>query len=273
MERSLPDLRERFAAASPFPHVVIDDFLAIDDARAIADVFPKPQGVDRVLAALFAARTYKGDLSEIDRRIAAVFESLSSPSFIAWLEGLTGIADLRIDEDFIGAGLHQAVNGSELPVHADHNTHPNDNGLYRRLNLLIYMNPVWETKWGGVLELWDRDGKAPATSVVPLLNRCIIMEVNDRAFHGYRKLRVPEGISRNAVVAYYYAPKPAMLQDVEPHPTIFARAGQTTIQRLVQRTRHGALLRILAVAQSLSNLRARLSSRPRADETKAGSDR
>ncbi len=250
-DESPAELRRRYDDAKPFRHILFDNFLDASDASAIADAFPKPQGVDRVLASLFAARTYNSDLTGVDEQIGRVFTMLGAPDFIAWLEAITGIPKLQIDEDFIGAGLHQAVNGSSLPVHADHNTHPKNNALYRRLNLLIYMNPRWEPQWGGILELWDRDAAAPAVSVVPLLNRCIVMEVNDRAFHGYRQVRVPDGIARNAIVVYYYSPQPAPLQEIDPHPTIFPVAGQSAGTLLVRRIRHGLLLRILAAKDRL----------------------
>ena len=253
LNESLTELRRRYTDAKPFRHILIDNFLDGQDASAIAEAFPKPQGVDRVLASLFAARTYNSDLTGVDEQIGRVFSMLGAPEFIAWLEAVTGIPELQIDEDFIGAGLHQAVNGSSLPIHADHNTHPKNNRLYRRLNLLVYMNPRWDAQWGGVLELWDRDAAGPAVSVVPVLNRCIIMEVNDRAFHGYRPVRAPDGIARNAIVVYYYSPEPAPLQEVDPHPTIFPVAGQSARTLFFRRIRHGLLLRILAARDRFQN--------------------
>jgi Rps23 Pro-64 3,4-dihydroxylase Tpa1-like proline 4-hydroxylase len=249
LETLSPGLREQFESAAPSRHIVIDGFLPPEEAQAIADTFPKPFGSDRVLATVFAARTYRNNLADIDRHMSRAFEMLASASFISWLEELTGIPSLQIDSDFIGAGLHQAVNGSSLPVHADHNTHPKNDGLYRRLNLLIYMNPIWKTEWGGILELWDPNAAAPTVSIEPILNRCIIMEVTDRAFHGYRRLRVPDGTARNAVVAYYYSPQPSPEQQALPHPTLFPAAGQSRPEQLFRRLRHGALLRVLAAKE------------------------
>ena len=34
-----------------------------------------------------------------------------------------------------------------------------DRKLYRRLNLLLYLNPVWNDQWGGDIQLSDKDVK------------------------------------------------------------------------------------------------------------------
>ncbi|MEI9808493.1 MAG: 2OG-Fe(II) oxygenase [Bacteroidota bacterium] len=46
--------------------------------------------------------------------------------------------------------LHQGANHSFLDIHIDYNLHPIKK-LYRKLNLIIFVNEQWENGWGGHL--------------------------------------------------------------------------------------------------------------------------
>ncbi len=213
-------LQSDYATASPFAHVVIDGFLLPDIAREAATRFPQLPSVKRSLARFLEDRAFDGHVERHDPVFAHIFAELHGTRFVAWLSALTGIAGLDPDRENIGAGLHQGVRGSYLRLHADHNTHPHDPSHYRRLNLLIYLNDPWDERWNGALELWDDRALNCVKTVEPVFNRCVIMEVGDRAFHGYGPLRTPAGHSRKAIVAYYYAPEPGAMQSTRAHPTI-----------------------------------------------------
>jgi hypothetical protein len=87
-----------------------------------------------------------GDLTEVD-------------TCLSWFEQLTGIENLEIDADFIGAGCIRR--SMAQPSHRRGScTHPNNDSLNRRLKLLIHMNPVLETRVDGVPELWGGRGRA-----------------------------------------------------------------------------------------------------------------
>ena len=64
--------------------------------------------------------------------------------------------------------------------------------------MLIYLNERWDAASGGNLELFDPTGKTVVTRVHPLLNRCVIAEVHDEAFHGYQPLRLPSDLPRRS---------------------------------------------------------------------------
>lgn len=36
------------------------------------------------------------------------------------------------------------------------------------------------------------------------MNRCLIFETNEISYHGYDKIKLPEGVSRKSFYAYYY---------------------------------------------------------------------
>ena len=83
-----------------------------------------------------------------------------------------------------GGGFTRFKRGGALGVHADFNFYPRLN-LYRRLNLLIYLNEDWPEAWGGDLELWDREGKRCVQRISPVFNRAVIFDTSNFSYHGH----------------------------------------------------------------------------------------
>ncbi|MFN2449523.1 MAG: 2OG-Fe(II) oxygenase [Candidatus Baltobacteraceae bacterium] len=214
------ELRRAFAQADPIRHVVIEDFLQPDAARRAEQAFPKPEAMAIAFAGLAEVKRAEQDLGALDAVFAGIFDDLNDPAFVQWLAGVTQIPDLAADPQLHGGGLHQGPDGSYLDVHADFNIHPGS-GLFRRLNLLIYLNPRWEPHWQGYLELWSRDMNECRQYIEPKFNRCLIMETHDYAFHGYKELRLPAGVTRKSLAAYYYSPVRSEKQTEAGHNTLF----------------------------------------------------
>ncbi len=226
----IPAAKARFDCAVPFKHVIIDDFFEPAVALALHHAFPAISRVDEFKSRFFSGRVY-GPPPLDQNLFRAAFTSLASRRFIERLSAISNIERLAMDETQIGAGAHIGLNGSELPIHADHNTHPNAPWLYRRLNVLVYLNPNFEPGWRSNLLLYDATGKKRVLEVEPRFNRAIIMDVNDRAFHGYHALRVPPGQSRQLLALYYYSPEPSSQQTKEPHGTIMGSPEDVALLR------------------------------------------
>ena len=149
--------RREYAAAEPFPHIVIDDFLPKAVLERVISEIPRPGEVgwiefDDARGKKLASK-FETQLGSATR---ALLYQLNSSVFVDFLETLTGISGLVPDPHLWGGGVHQIVRGGFLKVHADFNRHPRLK-LDRRLNLLLYLNTEWQEEWGGHLELWDRD--------------------------------------------------------------------------------------------------------------------
>ena len=67
---------------------------------------------------------------------------------------MTGIKGLIADDDYIGGGLHMIPRGGRLVIHIDFTKHQNMPQLWRRCNVLLYLNKNWKNEWNGCLELW-----------------------------------------------------------------------------------------------------------------------
>ena len=80
--------------------------------------------------------------------------------------------------------------------------------MYRKLNLLIYLNEEWETSWGGSLELWHPDLSGQFKEIDLQYNRAVLFNI-DNAPHGHPDpLSCPAGESRRSLAFYYYSATP-----------------------------------------------------------------
>jgi len=202
----LATMNSRYAGAAPFPHIVIDDFLPPDVAAEAHSVFP---GVgDEGWIHYLHYNEKKHGLNKM-KMLPPVFQSiievLNGPAFLESISRLTGIRGLMSDESLEGGGLHQSERGGFLNIHADFTVHPHHKHWQRRVNLLIYLNPGWDPRYGGELELWDRDMKACVRKISPVINRCVIFNTDLDSFHGFPEpIKCPEGVTRKSLALYYY---------------------------------------------------------------------
>jgi Rps23 Pro-64 3,4-dihydroxylase Tpa1-like proline 4-hydroxylase len=108
-----------------------------------------------------------------------------------------------------GAGVHKINSGGKLDLHLDHNVNSRHPGLERRLNLIYWFHPEWQSRWGGNLELWSMDSKSEPLwcekEVEPKPNRMVLFQTSDISIHGHpTPLRCPKDKSRVSLAVYYY---------------------------------------------------------------------
>lgn len=202
----LPELQQSYRGASPFPHIVIDNFLELDKAYTLYENFPKVTRKGWIHYVHYNEKKHgKNDLSGMHPRIKQTLAELNSPEFVSFLEELTGIKNLLADETYEGGGVHQTTRGGFLNIHADFTVHPHRRSWQRRVNVLVYLNPEWHDEYGGHLELWDRKMKHCEHRVLPLFNRAVIFNTDHDSFHGQPDpLTCPEDNSRKSLALYYF---------------------------------------------------------------------
>ena len=221
---------ESYQTATPFPHIVIDNFLPESVLDQVLDEFPKADGIEwqRFEAAAERKLASKSEL-QMGEMTRFLLYQLNSSTFIDFLETLTGIKGLIPDPHFVGGGLHQIQRGGFLKMHVDFNRHERLK-LDRRLNLLLYLNKNWQEEYGGHLELWDKDVTQCSKKILPIFNRCVVFSTTDFSYHGHPEpLTCPEGETRKSLALYYYSNgRPASEVRGTPHTTVFrARPGET----------------------------------------------
>ncbi len=221
-------LADAYTAAEPFPHAVIDDFLPEAMARRVLAAFPPPQAElwldwqkrDKVHQPKKQGIGGAGRLTHEHRFLQHVLFAFNSFPMIQFLEQLTGIEGLIPDPHLSGGGLHQILPGGRLAIHSDFNVHPKMK-VWRRLNLLLYLNDGWRPEYGGDLELWDESMSRCVKSVAPVFNRCVVFNTDRRSFHGHPEpMTCPEGVTRKSLALYYYSADPAPGED-ERRPVLW----------------------------------------------------
>jgi len=215
--------REDFLNARPFPHVVIDEFLPRDVAERLLKDYPPPESFTSESTTVEPRR--KGKLRSTHETnftpyMREVLQQFNSPLLIRVLEQLSGIEGLMPDPN-LGGALRHFCRGGRLGIHADFNFH---GGLqmYRRLNLILYLNSEWKPSYCGDLELWDARVTRCQKRIAPLFNRAVIFTATDKCYHGFpTPLRCPEEITRKSIQFYYYTTQPPQGEISAPHGTEF----------------------------------------------------
>lgn len=199
---------------SPFPYIVIDNFLQKPILKQIVKEFPGEESdiwweYNNPLETKFGS----DDIRKFPSTIASTIHALNHQDFISKLGKLTGIKGLMSDPYLHGGGLHCTRPGGKLDIHVDYGIHPKLH-MERRINLILYLvPPTWKKKWGGAMEFWtghwDEDGKKPFLSerkvvIPPKYNRAIIFNTGDLSFHGHPEpLTCPSGVNRKSIALYY----------------------------------------------------------------------
>lgn len=195
-----------YRAASPFPHIVLDDVLRPEAFDKAAGQFPGMQ--DEFWKGYLHVNETKYSNTEPDTwgdTLTAVAQEFCSPEFITYLEQLTGIENLMSDWSMDGGGLHMTKRGGHLNIHADFSTHHQHANWARRVNILLYLNEEWDESWGGQLQLWDPDMTACQGTVTPAGNRMLVFTTSLDSFHGHPDaLRCPEDVCRRSMALYYF---------------------------------------------------------------------
>ena len=219
----------QYRTADPFPHTVIDAFL--DEGliqRVSAEFIAMDRSDWRRSNSAHERKLSTEDESRFGPFTSRVIAALNSGAFLNFLERLTGISGLIADPYLRGGGLHEIEPGGKLDVHADFNLYERLK-VYRRLNLLLYLNPSWQDAWGGHLELWSADCRTKVKSIGPLLNRAVIFDTSNKSYHGHpNPLACPDGESRKSIALYYYTTEYPYQEDLAPHSTLFVTPAAST---------------------------------------------
>jgi len=232
------EYREQYAAAKPFPHIVLDGIMDEAFLRQVSQEVPErgvrlngcfpwasrcsPLGTlqlnaeseDQVswedgLDVFLDPRHERGkngnqNIERMGANVRRADALLQSKTWTDFLSMLTGIRDLHADPFHNGAGIHATSQGGFLHVHADFNRHPSTKER-RRVNMFFFLNEDWREEYGGHLELWDRGVTRCEQRILPIFNRLVIFSSTDFSYHGHpHPLMAPPNRSRRSLAQYYY---------------------------------------------------------------------
>jgi Rps23 Pro-64 3,4-dihydroxylase Tpa1-like proline 4-hydroxylase len=202
LESRIDEYAQSFKNAKPHKHLIIDNFLDLEIAQQAFQHFPKMEDMDKIKD----IRQYKAQDPDIIKFSSIfseiIFQHLQSNKLLDIIARITDIPNLYADPKLYASGLAQGKNGSFLNVHLDNSSHPVES-WYRRLNLLLYLNPYWTEEKGGHLELWSSD-MSNSTAILPIFNRVVIFATDKQSWHGHRHVNTPDGDTRKSINIYYF---------------------------------------------------------------------
>jgi Rps23 Pro-64 3,4-dihydroxylase Tpa1-like proline 4-hydroxylase len=200
------ELAERFRTASPFPHLIIDDFLDEATAEGLLAEFPAPDAMPKSRDYVFGDKHELSSVAERGPTSRAFYDALMGDQFRDFIGRLTG-KDLFVDPAFHGVGFHQSGDGWYLDTHVDFNMHPLHPDWLRTLNVLLYLNKDWKDEYDGRLLIKASKDDIPV-AIQPLYNRGLIMVTDDHTYHGFKKMSLPPGVTRKSIATYAYQKVP-----------------------------------------------------------------
>jgi 2OG-Fe(II) oxygenase superfamily len=219
-------LRQEFLANQPFRHVVIEPFLNPESCAQLISEFPPFDQKHAVNEHGEAGRhAVHSDLAGLGKAYAQFDRLMSDRDFLALVGRITDIPDVLYDPEYVGGGTHENLDGEELDTHVDFNYHPRTH-FHRRLNLIVFLNPEWEPPWGGCLELVRDPFESCSDSrkeFVPIANRAVIFETTEVSWHGFQRIRIPEGkgTSRKSIAVYFYSKERPTANTAASHATFY----------------------------------------------------
>lgn len=218
------ELRGRYAAARPWPHLVLHDLFPPDLLREAKRECLGVSG-ERMFRSTDWRHVKEESPAPAGPATETVLRALERDDVVAFLSALTGIPDLVADPTRLAAGVHRTPPGGFTLVHRDFRRHAHTR-LHHRVNVLLYLNEGWREEFGGHLELWPGDMAGPPARIAPQANTLVVWETHDQTPHGLPEpVACPPDDARVALASYYYTRAPRAERVKRRGPTYVRRPG------------------------------------------------
>jgi Rps23 Pro-64 3,4-dihydroxylase Tpa1-like proline 4-hydroxylase len=208
---NLEQLSTLFKAASPYPHVVIDDFLEQDYYENVFKYLhefythrDKKEGV------AYSSEVQKDKWGSYGMAMPEImtqlFNDLKSEKMLAFLKSVTGFDNLKVVSDENGslAFFHVMKPGSYLGPHLDHTVDPNISEHYHVLNIILYVSKEWNPNWGGGTTIFKSSTQL-ASDIEFKPNRALIFMHGPDTIHGTQRISTLAQEDRYSVYFDYYS--------------------------------------------------------------------
>ncbi len=208
----------------------IDNLLPDNVARQIHDAFPTP-GSMKLRKSL---REHKHVAAQMDQYAPMLEEAVyafQDPRILELIREVCGIESLYADKHLYAGGVSLMGKGQFLNPHLD-NSHEKDRARWRVLNLLYYVSPGWESRFGGHLELWPDGVKGQPLIMESAFNRLVVMATHGASWHSVSP--VLEDRKRACISNYYFSDSPLKASD-RFHVTSFRGRPEQKIRDIMLR--------------------------------------
>lgn len=208
-EEHIQENKENYQNKKPFSYDGIIDLFSETALDGVLDSFPNVEDEklwdkrDDKGIQVKLRTNWKTEL-DIPPKVLEVIQTLQSGRFCRLLSEYTGIDGLMPDYWFGGGGLNQIMPGGQLAMHVD-GTHNDEIKMYRRVNVIVFLNKNWKDEYGGHLEFWDKELTHCVDKIRPDYNTMAMFNTSDLTQHGHpHPLTCPENMSRKSLILYFY---------------------------------------------------------------------
>jgi len=190
----LNKLNSLFVNASPFPHVIIDDFFEKDFFNKLSTSLEvyyddnKNKGGVKFNSKVEDGKWGSSGLN-LSEELVTLGNFLQSTDLRHFLERITGLKNLKITSDLNSSGysfFHAMSSNSFLGPHTDHTVDMNGKS-YHVLNIIIYASNDWDANYGGGTTIHDKKGRV-STDVEFKPNRALIFLHSPISIHGTQRI-------------------------------------------------------------------------------------
>ncbi len=196
---NLDNMKEVFFNASPFPHLMLDNFLDEKFFLNLSETFEK--SIDSTQGKVFNTTVEEKKWISLNSTLPGVIkqivDSLNSDSWVDNIRRLTGINSLVVtpngNTDL--ANYHVMEPGGILGPHVDHSHEP-IKGIPHVVNVILYLTENWDEGVGGATIFYDKKGKKEVKKVPYRQNRAVIFLHTPYSFHGVERINMNTTLKR-----------------------------------------------------------------------------
>ncbi len=177
-EFSVPEiskLEKRFKAAQPFPHVVIENFMAGNDSKQLLSAL-KSEKFSRKDTDLFSFGQTGNLFYSKNQVVKAAVKMFSSQHFSSIISAISGIK-LRAGAVDVSGAIYEK---------ADYLLCHDDRLEGRKIAFILYLSESFTQADGGALVFLSSKGNHPDKKLIaypPLENSLVIFEVSRKSWH------------------------------------------------------------------------------------------
>lgn len=221
---SIKMAKSQYRAASPYPHLIIDDFLSPEVIELVKNALLEDShtfGVNFSDDVQNKKTISTGD--DVPQILQILAGKYASPFMIRYFEELLGIKSL-IPDPYYNTDYgyyHISEPGGHLGAHVDH-SHHQSMGIPHVLNIVVYLTPDWRDDYGGALHLFNQNGRKSIKRIPCLYNRAVVFACNPSAFHGVEPIKKNLNIARHSLYFAYYKVAPEQANNMDVNPSLKA---------------------------------------------------
>ena len=182
-------------------HAVIDNLLDPSICHEVYNAFPLGTKNLYRMKSFRERKHTTSNLSHQKKILSNLTYAFQDKKVVNLIGSIVGFKKIVPDPTLYAGGISLMFKGDFLNPHID-NSHDKHKVNYRRLNILFYVSPNWNTKNGGNFELWNKSITKPKT-IPCFFNRLIIMETNKTSWHSVSPVKVDT--PRCCISIYYYS--------------------------------------------------------------------